>query len=243
MTLYFAYGSNLSLTQMQQRCPAAVPLDSFMLPDARLVFRGVADVVFERGAVCPGGLWSITPACERTLDEYEGIARGTYRKLHVEADGLPDGETHVMMYVMNSTGIMPPSLRYYGVIRDGYLDFGLPLHELRQALKHAHDHRHLTHIERQRLRRNGRPPEKPRPVPVKAKAKGKAVAVRKVGNTPTEWEAKREAAKAAERHSRALKRRSPEDVSPEWKDRVAKATRMNTLAEWLAEERKWGRMT
>ena len=128
MTLYFAYGSNLSLDQMQHRCPDAVPLAPFHLPDARLIFRGVADVVFEPGASCPGGLWRLTPACERTLDRYEGFrpdGGGMYRKLHVEHPDLPDGETHLMLYVMNSTGITPPSIRYYHVIADGYEDFGL----------------------------------------------------------------------------------------------------------------------
>ena len=42
--LYFAYGSNLNLTQMANRCPQAKQLGSAYLPNWRLVFRGVADI-------------------------------------------------------------------------------------------------------------------------------------------------------------------------------------------------------
>jgi hypothetical protein len=187
MALYFAYGSNLSMEQMQRRCPAAEPLDKLYLPDARLVFRMVADVVFEPGFTCPGGVWRITPDCERALDHYEGYrpdGSGMYRKVFVEVDGLPDGETELMLYVMNSTGIMPPAVNYYHVILDGYEDFGLRTDALRFALKHAHDEKHATHVERKRLRRGGRPALKARPVPKvpkvrkgKRKPKGKHVPV------------------------------------------------------------------
>jgi hypothetical protein len=172
MSLYFAYGSNLNLDQMQRRCPAAVPLDKLYLPDARLVFRGVADVVLEPGAECPGGLWRITPACERALDRYEGYrsdGSGMYRKIYITLPGLPDGETQIMLYVMRSTGIMPPAHHYYNVIEDGYADFGLETNALLAALKNAHDAMHLTHVERKRVRRNGRPTVKARPVPKPAK--------------------------------------------------------------------------
>jgi hypothetical protein len=43
--LYFAYGSNLNIAGMAQRCPAAKPVSRFLLPNARLVFRGVADCI------------------------------------------------------------------------------------------------------------------------------------------------------------------------------------------------------
>jgi hypothetical protein len=164
MTLYFAYGSNLNLAQMSRRCPAAVPLDKVYLPGVRLVFRGVADVVFEEGARCPGGIWDLTPACEAVLDRYEGCnAHGTgmYRKEYIDVDGF--GE--VLVYVMNSTGVMPPSGAYYDGIVQGYRDFGLRPAELRRALKHSHDAKHPSHVERKRLRRNGRPAFKPRPAP------------------------------------------------------------------------------
>ena len=167
MTLYFAYGSNLNLGQMQRRCPAATPLDKLYLPDAKLVFRGVADVVFEEGSTAPGGIWRLTPACEAALDRYEGWRpdqSGMYRKEYVEVEGLPDGETEIMIYVMNSEGIYPPSDGYYRGIVQGYKDFGLDKAALKAALKHSYDAKHPSHIERKRTRRMGRPALAPRPL-------------------------------------------------------------------------------
>lgn len=183
--LYFAYGSNLHLEQMARRCPAAEPLGALMLPDWQLVFRGVADVVRVAGAVCPGGVWRITSACERALDRYEGFQpaypdRGMYRKEIVPVDGLPDGETEIMLYAMNSRGIYPPSDYYFDVVQQGYRDFGLRLGPLRAALRRAYDDKRPSHIERKRTRRMGRPalaarpPEPPIAVAPQRKPKKKA---------------------------------------------------------------------
>jgi len=168
--LYFAYGSNLNLSQMQRRCPAATRLGKLMLPNTRLVFRGVADVVFEEGHTCPGGLWRITPECEHRLDLYEGFDphypdRGMYSKEYITVEGLPDGETEVMLYTMNSRGIFPPSDHYYSSIVQGYRDFGLKIAPLKAALKHSYDDKRPTHVERKRTRRMGRPALAPRPQP------------------------------------------------------------------------------
>src|SRR3954454_18755375 len=111
---YFAYGSNLHLAQMAKRCPAAVSLGRMKLPDHRLVFRGVADCIPVPGAVTYGGLWRITAACERALDNYEGVSMGLYRKEYVPI-ALPGGRIDDMLiYAMNSTGIFPPSAYYLG---------------------------------------------------------------------------------------------------------------------------------
>ena len=66
--LYFAYGSNLSIETMQQRCPAARPLYPLRLLNSKLVFRAGADIAYKNGEECPGGVWSITPECEKALD-------------------------------------------------------------------------------------------------------------------------------------------------------------------------------
>lgn len=155
--IYFAYGSNLNYAAMRRRCPAAVPLETLALGNSRLVFRGVADCIYEPGAECLGGLWRITPACERALDRYEGIGSGFYRKEYVPITGI-DGEETVMLYAMNSTGIFPPSQGYLDTIREGYRDFGLPLKHLNAAVRGSWDDKAPSHLERQRYRRTGRPP-------------------------------------------------------------------------------------
>lgn len=154
--LYFAYGSNLNLAQMRVRCPKAKPVGSITLRDSRLVFRGVADCAYEPGATIPGGLWRITPECEAALDRYEGVASGMYRREMVPLTGF-DGETEMLLYAMNSTGIMPPSEGYLASIVQGYRDFKLPIKYLRDAVRASWDDKSPSHVERQRYRRIGRP--------------------------------------------------------------------------------------
>jgi hypothetical protein len=153
---------------MSRRAPGAEALGPLILPDTRLVFRGVADVVRADGVECHGGLWRITAACERALDRYEGFRPehpdgGMYSKEYVQVDGLPDGETEIMLYTMNSTGIYPPSEYYYATLKQGYRDFGLRLAPLRAALQHSYDDKRPSHVERKRTRRMGRPALAPRP--------------------------------------------------------------------------------
>lgn len=140
--LYFAYGSNLNKAQMRVRCPRARPREPLLLPDAVLRFRGVADVVYLKGAACEGALWEITPECERALDEYEGVNhrdenRGMYRKRYLTIR-YRGAVVPVLYYQMNRFGIMPPSQGYYDVIRRGYADFGLDPKRLELALSHSH---------------------------------------------------------------------------------------------------------
>jgi gamma-glutamylcyclotransferase (GGCT)/AIG2-like uncharacterized protein YtfP len=239
MTLYFAYGSNLNLSQMSRRCPDAVPMDKLYLQKWKLVFRGVADVIPSDDHCVPGGLWKITKKCEAALDRYEGWRRddsGMYRKVRVAVDGLPDGETHVMMYVMNSTGIMPPAVGYFDGIRTGYKDFGLKVAALTLALKHSHDERRPSHVERKRMRRNGRPPLKGDPR-TKLKAgpvrDDEPVKVRVSDAEAGRWSEVRKRAQEADRASAALKGR-------EWVDRTARRSRLNTLSAWLEDQQRTG---
>ena len=167
--LYFAFGSNLDIAQMSRRCPTAVPVGPYTLINARLVFRGVADVIAEKGFEVPGGLWRITPEDELALDRYEGFdpvhpERGMYDKEVLTLADLPDGEDELMLYTMNSVGIYPPSFYYLNVIKQGYRDFGLPIKPLLAAVEHSHDARNPSHIERQRTRRLGRPILAARPI-------------------------------------------------------------------------------
>lgn len=160
--LMFAYGSNLNLEQMARRCPKAIPLGRQRVPDRRLVFRGVADCIADPGAVCYGGVWRITPDCEAALDIYEGVRAegGMYRKEYIPIKPMPDGEDALLVYVMNSTGIFPPSAYYLSAIREGYRDFKLPNKAhvlLKHAVRDAWDDKAPTHIERRRHMRNGRP--------------------------------------------------------------------------------------
>lgn len=133
--LYIAYGSNLCKRQMRMRCPTARPLGKFYLTDAKLVFRGAADVVYSPGDKVACGLWAINKADEDALDRYEG--GGYYKETGVVLKycGRPRS---TLMYLMRDTkGIFPPSEFYASTIRKGYKDFGLDEKLLNAAIKQA----------------------------------------------------------------------------------------------------------
>lgn len=166
--LYFAYGSNLNIGQMRRRAPDARPICELMLKNWKLVFRGVADVVQEHGAVCPGGVWEISEADEHKLDLYEGVKGGLYRKVYLPIATFR-GHTSMLMYVMNSDGIFPPSKYYLEGIEEGYGDFRLGKKArkmLDAAVQESWDEKRPTVRERERSYRCGYPTlARPRPAP------------------------------------------------------------------------------
>lgn len=171
--LYFAYGSNLNKAQMAYRCPDAEAFSLFLLENWKLVFRGVADIVRSPGDYAPGGLWIISAKDEIALDVYEGYrpdGTGMYRKIEIPITPYElNGETFtaIMFYVMNSDGIMPPSLGYLASIREGYKDFGLRLKPLNDAVEASWDDKNPSHVERRRHQRKGRPMLAQRPSELK----------------------------------------------------------------------------
>ena len=139
--LYLAYGSNLNLEQMAQRCPTAVVAGISALKDYRLLFRGayggaVATVEPCEGKSVPVLLWEITPADEAALDRYEGFPY-LYRKETVKVKH--GGKTvSATVYIMNDgRDINLPGRYYYNIIRQGYLDCGFDTDVLMEALKHS----------------------------------------------------------------------------------------------------------
>ena len=129
--LYMAYGMNTNRDAMAVRCPKAKPLGGFYLPDTRLVFRGVADIVPDTETICPVVLWDITIDCLRSLDNLEGYPH-FYNRRKINTDWI--------VYEMNDkTRTSPPNGGYYKMIEDGYKDFGLDDYKLRVALSEAEE--------------------------------------------------------------------------------------------------------
>ena len=103
--LYFAYGSNINLEQMAFRCPEAYVVGPVILENYGLLFRGnargngVATITPKEGGQVHGLLWRITPACEQSLDFYEGYPR-LYEKEQVTVRDREGRQLTVMAYVM-----------------------------------------------------------------------------------------------------------------------------------------------
>jgi len=79
---YFAYGSNMVLEAMRERCPTARALVPAVLTGwrYRINDRGFATVVPEAGSVVHGLLWEIDAEAEAALDVYEALDEGMYLK-------------------------------------------------------------------------------------------------------------------------------------------------------------------
>lgn len=116
MPSYFAYGSNMNVDQMADRCPGATVIGVGVLRDHRFVInrRGVATVVRSAGDEVHGVLWRVGAEHRETLDRLEGHHEdGRYDRLTMVVEVR--GETvECELYVDPDSAGGPP--------RDGYLD-------------------------------------------------------------------------------------------------------------------------
>jgi gamma-glutamylcyclotransferase (GGCT)/AIG2-like uncharacterized protein YtfP len=115
MTLYFAYGSNMSRAPMRARCPTAREAGTATLAGHRLIITrdGYASVVPEPGEVVHGLLWRLAPCDIAALNAYESLDTGLYRvvTLPVRAG---DRQMSAMVYVARTHAP--------GLPRPGYLE-------------------------------------------------------------------------------------------------------------------------
>ena len=146
--LYFAYGSNLSVAQMKQRCPSAKIVGRARLHGHRLAFAGwssgwrgaTATVVptdkDARGSV-PGVVYEIPDAEDvKRLDSFEGCPT-IYTAHEVEVGIERRGRATVWVYVRRDPLEGAPSADYVRRIADGYRDHRLPVGVLMGAAHEA----------------------------------------------------------------------------------------------------------
>jgi gamma-glutamylcyclotransferase (GGCT)/AIG2-like uncharacterized protein YtfP len=134
--LYFGYGSNLNIRQMENRCSDAKKIGPAYLSDHRLVFRGVADIEYKENCQCPGGLWEISESDLEKLDHYEGYPNlyDRYRTMVMLGDGT---NVEAIVYEKNDQTVKPPNAGYFNTILEGYDDFDLNTDHLVQAKDRA----------------------------------------------------------------------------------------------------------
>jgi gamma-glutamylcyclotransferase (GGCT)/AIG2-like uncharacterized protein YtfP len=88
---YFAYGSNLWLQQMRERCPDHRSLGMGILRGYRWIIskRGYATIIASQQDEVHGRVYELSWEDVTNLDWYEGVHEGRYRKefLQIEADG------------------------------------------------------------------------------------------------------------------------------------------------------------
>ena len=113
---YFAYGSNLDVQQMAERCPAARPLFRARLLHHRIDFThfssrwrgGAADVVPHFDAMVWGIVYALDPADLILLDRYEG----GYERVVLSVRDDSDREVRVSTYTVRRKGAFRPTPVY-----------------------------------------------------------------------------------------------------------------------------------
>jgi hypothetical protein len=135
MGLYAAYGSNMDPAQMLQRCPSSPSAGTGWIPGWRLTF-GAEDFGWD-GALAtlapaegasPGvfvALYDLTEADEQTLDAWEGVDHGLYRKVRLRVHTLAR-DVVAYAYALDAFEGGLPSARHLGAIADAAEAAGAP---------------------------------------------------------------------------------------------------------------------
>jgi gamma-glutamylcyclotransferase (GGCT)/AIG2-like uncharacterized protein YtfP len=131
--LYAAYGSNMDLVQMAQRCPHSPVRGSGWLEGWRLTFGGediswegaLATVVEDDAERVFVVLYEITENDARALDSWDGATLGYYSKIKVRVQTL-EGDLLAWLYVLNAYEGGLPSARYLGILADAAEGAGAP---------------------------------------------------------------------------------------------------------------------
>lgn len=135
VSLYFAYGSNLSQAQMGVRCPMAKGVGVAVLEGHRLSFTafsrgwggGVADVVEAMGHEVWGFLYELTPEDLSALDAYEGYPHLYNRRLlHVIPEVNHAAVEAWVYFVVNKQDFVTPAAKYLTVLVECSKEFGFP---------------------------------------------------------------------------------------------------------------------
>ena len=138
---YFAYGSNLNLRQMKDRCPSASFFCKALLENYKLAFTrksskrkcGVADVVESEGAIVWGVVYALNEDELEVLDEYEGChpekKKSAYfrKEVTVFVNGDKSKPITVLTYQVQdpSKDHIPPSHEYLQQIISGAQFWGI----------------------------------------------------------------------------------------------------------------------
>lgn len=151
MPLYFAYGSNMNIDQMRERCPDSRYFGKAFLEDHQIAFTrysskwqsAVADILVKPGKIVWGILYNISIEDLQKLDRHEGHP-GVYirkqlvvNKIAADSFSIEDGakinsdfeplEAEVYEVVEKDLNLQP-SLRYLVPILDAAFEHMLPFH-------------------------------------------------------------------------------------------------------------------
>jgi gamma-glutamylcyclotransferase (GGCT)/AIG2-like uncharacterized protein YtfP len=118
MRTYFAYGSNMDERSMASRCPHARAIGPAILRGRRffITTNGWASVRPDDDSDVHGLLWTLSPADEEALDQWEDVVAGLYTKATLTVT-LPGGDAvSALVYVETSIEEGAPAAWYIEAI-------------------------------------------------------------------------------------------------------------------------------
>jgi gamma-glutamylcyclotransferase (GGCT)/AIG2-like uncharacterized protein YtfP len=127
MTLYFAYGSNMSRALMRAHCPHAEALGVATLDHWRFLVTtdGYASILPSPGEVVHGVLWRITPRDLAALNAYESVDTGLYRTRRLPVRG-DSGLSQALVYLGRSQAEGRPKPGYLDLVLAAAREWCLP---------------------------------------------------------------------------------------------------------------------
>ena len=135
---YFAYGSNLDLSQMKRRCPESRLISKGSLSGHSLTFNrfsngwggGVADVIQDQDSKVWGLVFEISDSDLERLDRYEGYHKdqtSMYERWKAVID-TPNGQISDVWVdtVVEKQKFVQPTLEYLQIIKDAAVRWNFP---------------------------------------------------------------------------------------------------------------------
>lgn len=141
---YLAYGSNLNLNSMNNRCQNAQVVGTTILKDYRLVYKGSCDnyayltIEPSEGNFVPVAIYEINKKDEINLDYYEDYPKLYYKKnMNINIKGK---DKQALIYIMNDEfEYHVPNLNYVLQCRQGYRDFNFDIQILGDAYTYTEE--------------------------------------------------------------------------------------------------------
>lgn len=129
-----AYGRNLDLLRMKEKCPHCILVGQSLLKDWQIAFKKYITIEKFKGGEVPVGIWQIDEEAEKELDKIENFPT-LYRKEYVtiEIDGKPQ---KALVYLINGQKYKYPNKQYYQKLLIGYNDFKFNKKYLDEAISH-----------------------------------------------------------------------------------------------------------
>lgn len=143
--LYFAYGSNLDLSQMRDRCPDSTCLHPAVLNGYKLVFAGVshrwggqgsASIMEAADGEVHGLIYRMPAHDIEVLNGYESVPT-VYTQQEIEVRSPQGKPVSAFTYQRVDHRINPPHIGYFHKIWGGYRAFGLRDEHLFRAVTEA----------------------------------------------------------------------------------------------------------